>query len=150
MVLPDSRMKKTVVYLVGALKNQTIPELANRLEEATGFEVFADWFAPGPDADQYLREYSTRRGRGYKAALASTAAQHVFNYDKFHIDRADIGVMVMPAGKSGHLELGYMIGQGKPGYILFGGEPDRLDVMHNFATELFFSEEKLIARLKGL
>lgn len=39
----------------------------------------------------------------------------------------------MPAGKSGHLELGYMIGNGKPCIIYFEKEPDRWDVMTQFA-----------------
>jgi nucleoside 2-deoxyribosyltransferase len=43
----------------------------------------------------------------------------------------------MPAGKSGHLELGYMIGCGKPCIIYFNEEPDddRWDVMVQFAFE---------------
>ena len=55
--------------------------------------------------------------------------------------------MVMPAGKSGHLELGYMLGQGKKGYILFDKEPDRWDVMYQFATGVFFNKEELINEL---
>ena len=50
----------------------------------------------------------------------------------------------MPAGKSGHLELGYSIGRGKTGYILFLEEPEKLDQMHNFADEIFMSEEDLL------
>jgi nucleoside 2-deoxyribosyltransferase len=49
----------------------------------------------------------------------------------------------MPAGKSAHLELGYIIGQGKPGYILFDKMPERLDVMHVFANGVFFDVEEL-------
>ena len=41
----------------------------------------------------------------------------------------------MPAGKSGHLELGYMIGQGKPCFVFFEEEPERWDVMHQFTFE---------------
>jgi nucleoside 2-deoxyribosyltransferase len=49
----------------------------------------------------------------------------------------------MPAGKSGHLELGYMVGCGKPGYILFDKEPERLDQMVQFATDIFFDAKEL-------
>ena len=63
------------------------------------------------------------------------AGQHIYEFDKFHIDRADIGVMIMPAGKSGHLELGYVIGQGKPCFMLFEKEPERWDVMAIFTKE---------------
>jgi len=49
----------------------------------------------------------------------------------------------MPAGKSGHMELGYMIGQGKPCFVYFDKEPERWDVMYQFAKEVCFSMEEL-------
>ena len=55
--------------------------------------------------------------------------------------------MIMPAGKSGHLELGYTIGKGKPGFILFDEEPERFDVMTQFATKIFFNRESFIQYL---
>lgn len=131
-----------LIYLVGALKNPQIPHVTNYLS-GLGFEVFSDWWAASEDADDWLRDYYKSRGYNYKQTLNSYAAQHIFTFDKRHLDRADIGVMLMPAGKSGHLELGYLIGRGKPGYILFDKEPDRVDIMHNFATEIFFDLEEL-------
>ena len=135
------------IYLIGALKNWDIVTLANELEEE-GFDVFADWITPGPEADTYLMQYAKLRGWNYKQALNSHAAQHVFEFDKSHIDRCNIVVMVMPAGKSGHLELGYARGCGKPGYILFDKEPERFDLMYNFATDVFFNKESLIEELR--
>jgi cell division septation protein DedD len=47
------RKKTKVIYLIGSLKNRKkIIDLANRLRKL-GFEVFDDWIAPGPDADDY-------------------------------------------------------------------------------------------------
>lgn len=57
--------------------------------------------------------------------------------------------MLMPAGKSGHLELGYVLGQGKRGYILFDEDPERYDIMIQFATNIFFSKEELIDYLRN-
>jgi len=56
---------------------------------------------------------------------------------------------VLPAGKSGHLELGFLRGKGKPCYILFPEDPERWDVMYNFAREVFFTKEKLRERLSA-
>lgn len=131
------------VYLIGSLRNSKIPRLASRLEQQLGIEVFDSWFSPGPEADSYWRKYEKLRGRSYKQALNSYAAKHVFEFDKFNIDRCDAGLLIMPAGRSGHLELGYMLGQGKPGYILFDKEPSRWDVMVQFATAVFFNEKEL-------
>ncbi len=57
--------------------------------------------------------------------------------------------MLMPAGKSGHLELGYTIGKGKLGFIIFDSVPERVDVMYQFATELFFSKQEFFDYLKN-
>ena len=137
------------IYIIGALRNKAIPEFANELQQL-GFEAFADWFSPGPDADDFWRDYSKARGLTYKQALESYAARHIFEFDKYHLDRCDLAVMLMPAGKSGHLELGYTIGRGKPGYILFDGEPERYDVMVQFATDIFFDKQELFDKLREL
>ena len=137
------------IYIIGALRNKAIPEFANELQQL-GFEAFADWFSPGPDADDFWRDYSKARGLTYKQALESYAARHIFEFDKYHLDRCDLAVMLMPAGKSGHLELGYTIGRGKPGYILFDGEPERYDVMVQFATDIFFNKQELFDKLREL
>jgi nucleoside 2-deoxyribosyltransferase len=134
------------IYLIGALKNRAIMNLANELR-SLGFDVFDDWLTPGPEADSFLLEYEKNRNHGYRDALRSKAAQHIFAFDKKYIDLSDIGVLVMPAGRSGHLELGYVIGQGKPGYILFESEPERFDLMYSFATEVFFNKEELFKEL---
>jgi hypothetical protein len=133
------------IYIIGSLKNPAIPEIANQIE-AAGHSVFSDWWAGGRDADDWWMEHEKARGRTHSQALYGYNARHIFNYDKFHLDRSEAGVLVMPAGKSGHLELGYLVGQGKPGFVLFLKEPERWDVMHLFATPAW-SVEELIREL---
>jgi nucleoside 2-deoxyribosyltransferase len=122
--------------------------LAQRLRKKLGIEIFDNWIAPGPRADDFWRDYSKIKGLTYKQALASWEAKHIFEFDKFHIDRADAGLVVMPVGKSGHLEAGYMRGQGKPVWALFDSEPKRYDVMAQFFTEIFFKETELYDTLR--
>lgn len=133
------------VYLVGSLRNPVIPELTNRLTEA-GFDVFSDWYAAGEIADDRWMAYEKGRGRTYRQALLSPAAQNVFAFDKRYIDASDVVVMVAPAGKSAHLELGYAIGSGKPGFIIMDepGKKDRWDVMYLFATGVAYNVEELV------
>ena len=137
----------TLIYLIGSLRNPVIPEIGNYFR-TEGFEVFDDWFAPGPEADDYWQKYEKGRGRTYQEALKGWAGTHVYEFDRFHLSRADIVVMALPTGKSGHLELGWALGQGKRGYILFDKEPERWDVMYQFATGVFFSKEELARVLK--
>lgn len=138
--------RKRSIYIVGSLRNPKVLEVAAALRGA-GHEVFDDWYSAGEKADDAWQAYSKQRGWSYQEALDGYSAQHVFSFDKKHIDRCDTGLLVLPAGKSGHLELGYMIGRGKEGYILLDGEPERLDVMYAFATRVFSSLDEAKERL---
>lgn len=134
------------IYLIGSLRNPNVPHLGNFLRRR-GYIVFDDWFAAGPEADDRWQAYEQLRGRPYDVALKGHAAQNVFRFDERHIREADTGVLYLPAGKSGHMELGIMIGMGKGGYILMEKEPDRWDVMYNFAHGVCFSWEDLALKL---
>lgn len=123
------------LYLIGSLRNPRIPEVAARLR-SIGFDVFDDWYAAGPEADDYWRDYEQGREHDLVQALDGIAANHVFNHDKHHLDDSDLGVLLLPAGRSGHLELGYLVGRGKPTHIVLEGEPERFDVMYRFATQV--------------
>ncbi len=137
-----------VIYIVGSLKNGNVPVVANKLREINkDWEIFDCWYSCGPDADDYLRDHCKMKGLNYKQTLQDHAAKHVFEFDREHIKRSTDVVMVMPAGKSGHLELGWACGLGKRGYVLFDQEPERVDVMYQFATDLFFNFDELAEEL---
>lgn len=135
------------VYLIGSLRNPVVPEFGRTLRRA-GLEVFDDWHAAGPEADDHWQKYETAKGLSFIQALKGAAAQHVFAFDKHNLDASDAAVLILPAGKSGHLELGYMAGKGKKTYILIDKEPDRFDVMYCFATGVFASPTALSAELQ--
>lgn len=147
------KKKEPQIYLIGSLRNEKIPHIAKELRKL-GFKVFDDWFSPGPEADEFWRKYEKVRGSTYREALTNYAGTHVFEFDHHHVDKSDIGLLIMPAGKSGHLELGYMIGQGKPCFIYFEKEPERWDVMYQFAFlnggDICFSKKKLKKALNKL
>ena len=134
---------KRKVYLIGSLRNPEIPRIGVEIRDR-GFDVFDDWYAAGPEADDKWQVYEMARGRTYKQALDDGhAAKHVFNFDLHHLSDSSVGVLVLPAGKSGHLELGWLLGKGIPGYVLFDKVPDRWDVMYQFADGVFFNEKDL-------
>lgn len=137
------------VYLIGSLRNPRIPLVGNALRELS-IEAFDDWFGGGPEADDKWQEYEQLRGRHYREALYGEAAQNIYQFDKRHLDACNAGVLIAPAGKSGHLELGYLSGQGKRTYVLFDGEPERWDVMYQFCDNVFFGLEELINELREL
>ncbi len=137
-----------MIYLIGSLRNPKVPEIAMALREK-GLEVFDDWYAAGPEADDKWRDYEKGRGHSYIEGLAGYAARNVFRFDKEHLDRSKAGVLVLPAGRSGHLELGYLIGTGRPGYILHD-DPDRWDVMYQFATKVVTTVDQLVGELQNV
>ncbi len=136
------------LYLIGSLRNPDIPTHARALR-AAGFTVFDDWFAAGPTADDCWQSYSKQRGQSYSEALASHAAQHIFHFDKRHLDSSDAGVLIAPAGRSAYLEAGYLAGRGVPVFIYYPEEPERWDVMANFGT-VCLSIERLVAELHAV
>lgn len=136
-----------MIYLFGSLANPRILPITKQLREA-GHVVFSEWLAAGEGADEKWKVYFKDLGLSYKDTLNSDFVRTAFNFDLEHMQQADVGVLVMPAGRSGHLELGWMLGRGKRGYILFpDGEPERPDLMVLLATGIFFSVEDLIDEL---
>jgi len=136
-----------MLYLIGSLRNPRVPVVARKLRLATGLEVFDDWYAAGPEADDYWRDYEQAKGHTMAEALDGYAAKHVFGFDRKFLDLSNVGVLLMPAGKSGHTEAGYLVGQGKPVSALFEADPDRFDVMLNFFTAIHYSIDDLIKEL---
>ncbi len=136
----------TKVYVIGSLRNPKIPEIGNALRETLPkWEVFEDWFSAGETADDSWKAYEQAKGHTYEQALTGYAAKHVFQFDKYHLDTSSAVVLVLPAGKSGHMELGYCLGRGIPGYILLeeGADP-RWDVMYQFANGVYSNLDELV------
>lgn len=140
-------MSNRSIYLIGSLRNVEVPVLADRLR-LDGHDVFDDWYSAGPEADDYWQRYEKSKGNTLPEALRGYAASHVFEFDKRHLERCDTAVLALPAGRSGHLELGFAAGRNKDCAILMEGEPDRYDVMYSFANlGVFYRLEDLLNEL---
>ena len=132
------------IYIIGSLKNLTTP-IVGRSLRLLGHEVFDDWFAGGPTADEHWRKYHQARGDTYAQALRGKAGDNVFKFDMRHLADADAALLVLPAGKSAHMELGVVHGWGRPTYVYFGdGEPEDWDLMYKITDAQFFDLDKLI------
>lgn len=139
-----------VLYIVGSLRNPRIPELAWALRNAMPeVEVFDDWYAAGPEADDCWKSYEQERGRSYLEALDGHAARHVFEFDKSHLDRATHVLLVLPAGKSGHMEITYAeYGTDAKTAILLDPEDVRWDVMYQFIPTILSADHEVIDWVK--
>lgn len=132
------------VYLGGSLRNPRVREVANRLREK-GIEVFDDWASTAPDTDDHWKEYEQARGRTFAQAIKGHFARNVFDFDKAHLDEAEAFVLVLPAGRSAHAELGYMRGCGKRTIVLLAPEieDERWDLMLQFGDTIVSSVDEV-------
>src|SRR3990167_1371383 len=135
-------------YIIGSLRNSQIVEIGQVLRQQ-GFFIWDEWISAGPEADDYFQKYHTALGMDMRTALRSEVAQHIFNFDKAHLDLCDFGVLLYPSGKSCHLEFGYMVGKNKKTFILLDKDPDRYEIMPQFATELCYPLPDLVEKVNA-
>lgn len=78
--------------------------------------------------------------------LKSAVVLKIFNEDLESEKRAKNFLLVLPAGKSGHIEAGIAYGIGKKCYAI--GEYDATDSLYNIFETIFENEEQLEEFLK--
>lgn len=135
-----------VLYLIGSLRNERVPKLANYLRaENTHTEVFDEWYSAGPHADDSWKEHQRSKGLSYQEALEGHAARNVFSFDRRHLDRSTHALLVLPAGKSGHMEIMYAAyGVGCKTAILLDPEDVRWDVMYQFIPTILKDDKEVL------
>lgn len=136
------------VYLIGSLRNPEVQNLQAKLRQG-GLSAYADWMAVGPEADDHWRDHYKGLGLTYQKALREPASVQTFEFDVSHMKASSAIVLVSPCGKSGHLELGWATGIGKPTAILLD-DPDRWDVMYQFADLVTDDYEELSKWLRAV
>lgn len=143
---PLKNSTSSCLYLIGSLRNERIPKLANYLRgENTHTEVFDEWYSAGPEADDHWKTHQQSKGLEYQEALAGFAAKNIFAFDKKHLDRSTHALLVLPAGKSGHMEIMYAAyGVGAKTAILLDPEDVRWDVMYQFIPTILTDEEDVL------
>jgi hypothetical protein len=103
-------------------------------------EIGFRWQSVDPD----WRQWTSAQ---YRAALEHPAAIAGFKRDYDAMQWADTCVLVLPCGRSAHIEAGYFNGAGKALYILQldAMEPE---LMYRMATAICLSVDELLERLK--
>lgn len=85
----------------------------------------------------------------YRAALLSHArAAQGFNADFAAMRWADTGLLVLPCGRSAHLELGWMAGAGKRTLILTQ-DNEEPELMALLADRICISVDEVLAELRS-
>lgn len=136
------------IYVASSWRNERQPEVVKRLQ-TEGFTVY-DFRAPVPgdqgfhwsDIDPAWKTWTPLQFRG---ALDHPIACQGFYKDQDAMRRSDACVLVLPCGRSAHLEAGWFVGAGKPLHILLSdGEPE---LMYRFATTISTRLGELVVAL---
>lgn len=135
-----------VVYVASSWKTQLHDPVVHNLKIA-GLNVY-DYRDPPDDVSFSFREVDPQWERWSPKTFArklreDARVRHAFERDRHAIEVCDILVMVMPCGRSAHLELGYASGLGKRTIIL-APQATQPELMYGLASEICTDFGKLL------
>ncbi len=127
------------VYVASSWRNEWQPTVVGRLCKA-GYDVY-DFRNPAEgdhgfhwsDIDPAWKNWTVAE---FVSCLGHPTAVDGFKKDMEALKSADVVILVMPCGRSAHLELGYAVGAGKPTAILTeDAEPELMYRMADLVTD---------------
>lgn len=137
------------IYVASSWKNTEYGELLRTLR-AKGFEPL-DWRQGGfgwREVSSVPQDEMT--GQHYRDdVLTHARAVEGFNNDHDKMLEADCCVLLLPCGRSAHLEAGWFWGRGKPLHIYIPVF-DTPELMYKGADSISFTIEELLANLNVL
>ncbi len=142
------------IYVASSWRNEEQPALVERLRKE-GHEVY-DFRNPQGDGpgtgfgwQRLDPDWKNWTPEKYRLYLTHAVAQAGFESDERAMIRADACVLCLPAGRSAHLELGWMLGQGKLGYVLLSEKGFDPDLMYLLTPlhRIVLSEEALVQEI---
>lgn len=124
-------LKRLNVYVASSWRNLLQTAVVASLR-SYGCNVY-DFRAPVPGNDGFRwseidpawREWTPWQ---WREGLRSPIAQRGYAHDRDGMDASGVCVLVLPCGRSAHLEAGYMAGQGKP-VLTLALEPTEPELM---------------------
>lgn len=116
------------IYVASSWRNTYQPAVVLQLRNF-GFQVYDFRNPPGENTgfawSQIDLEWKDWDPETFREKLQHPLAVAGFKSDKDGMDWAEVCVLVMPCGRSAHLEAGYMAGAGKLSIVLLSdGEPE--------------------------
>ena len=142
---------KRKIYVASSWRNQHQPSVVISLRLAE-HQVY-DFRNPSPGEHGFAwaqidLDWSNWSLTQYREALKSPVAQKGFKLDKGGLNWADTCVLVLPCGRSAHLEAGYMIGDGKQCFFYLPEEGFEPELMYLLGTKITLSMQELLKELE--
>ena len=140
------------IYVASSWRNPNQPKVVAALRTA-GHEVY-DFRNPGSTAgfawSEVDPEWQSWSIEEYREKLNHDRAVEGFAADFDAMDWADTFVLVLPCGRSAHLELGWATGWSKPSAILLSQDQFEPELMYRLVDFLAVNPAELLVWLDGL
>lgn len=139
------------IYVASSWRNTLQPTVVFHLRRA-GHEVYDFRNPPNGDPGFSWSEIDENwqfwRAHEYRTALSHPAALRGFHNDYWGMNWADTCLLLLPCGRSAHLEAGFMAGQGKRVIVLTrdGEEPE---LMAKLCTHICVSLDEVLTVLSA-
>lgn len=140
------------IYVASSWRNDYQEDVVRGLREVD-HEVY-DFKNPAPGNKGFHWSeidpaWKTWRGEQYIKSLSHPIAAQGFAADWNAMRWAEACVLVMPCGRSAHLEAGYFVGAGKPLLILLSGDCEP-ELMYKMADGVFVGLGPLLLKLQSI
>lgn len=149
--LVQSSAKPIRIYVASSWRNQRQPSVVRELR-SRGHDVYDFRNPPGRTGfswKQCADEHQIRDPRRFRdEVLRSPLARAGFKSDMDALSAADATVLVLPCGRSAHLELGWAAGAGRRTYVLFDEAVDEPELMYLMNTRICLSIDELVDELQ--
>lgn len=134
------------VYVASSWRNEDQGQVVEMLK-AHGFSVY-DFKNPAPGNNGF----SWKQVGGahdsfyqYQEALKHPIAKRGFKYDMDALKECDLCVLVLPSGRSAHIEAGYAVGRGKPTIVYIpDGKFDEPELMYLMCDRIVATIEEVL------
>lgn len=140
------------IYVASSWRNKRQPSVVEALR-AVGHDVY-DFRNPKPDNQgfswrQCATEEQLKEPKRFRdEVLTHYVAQEGFALDMNALKSAQVTVLVLPCGRSAHLELGWAAGNGQRTLVLFDDVIDEPELMYLMNTKLCVSIDEVIGYLR--
>ena len=134
------------IYVASSWRN-TYQQAVVKLLRHLGHDVY-DFRNPAPGTNGFAwsaidADWQSWTPDAYRKALESPVAKGGYALDIGAVRWCDVGVLVLPSGRSASWEFGHIMGQGKPG-VVYMPEPCEPELMYSEAR-ILVSEDELRA-----
>ena len=145
----ENEIHKPKIYVASSWRNAYQPDVVIALRKV-GYEVY-DFRQPKPgnhgfhwsEIDKAWQSWSATQ---FREALSHPIAESGFDSDMNALEACDICVLVLPCGRSAHLEAGFAAGAGKP-TLIYIPEPQEPELMYKIADCVCVTLDELLQEL---